>query len=77
MLWVGIGSIGRIGARKRLDYTCIGNAVTVAARIEGLTKMYGMAIFCGADTAAWTQGLARFAGQPPEDRDGGCRAGTT
>jgi len=47
-LSVGIGvntgpaSVGLMGSQDRLNYTCIGDSVTLAARLEGLTRIYGM-----------------------------------
>ncbi|MBY6199877.1 adenylate/guanylate cyclase domain-containing protein [Maritalea mobilis] len=55
---VGIGvntgpaSVGLMGSRDRLSYTCIGDSVTLAARLEGLTRQYGVAACVGPDTAA-------------------------
>ncbi len=54
---IGVGintgpcSVGRIGAKSRLDYTCVGDAVNIASRFEGLTKVYGLDICIGEGTA--------------------------
>ncbi|WNK01263.1 adenylate/guanylate cyclase domain-containing protein [Thalassospiraceae bacterium LMO-JJ14] len=33
--------VGNVGARDRMQYTCLGSGVNLAARIEGLNKFYG------------------------------------
>jgi adenylate cyclase len=53
---VGINSgpmvVGNMGSRARLTYTAVGDAVNVAARLEGLSKEYGVRILLGEATHA-------------------------
>jgi len=46
----GTASVGLMGSRDRLSYTSVGDSVTLAARLEGLTRLYGVTNCVGPDT---------------------------
>jgi len=48
----GTALVGNIGSSKRFNYTAMGDAVNLAARLEGANKFYGSTILCADSVRA-------------------------
>lgn len=58
----GICSVGNFGSQTRLEYTAIGNAVNMSARLESATKRAGEPILLGPAFVQGASKQARFVG---------------
>lgn len=48
----GPASVGNFGSSQRFTYSCLGDEVNLASRLEGLCKNYAVGVIVGSNTAA-------------------------
>lgn len=46
----GMATVGNFGSAQRLTYSCLGDEVNLASRLEGQCKTYGVGIIIGSNT---------------------------
>ncbi|HTV88964.1 MAG TPA: adenylate/guanylate cyclase domain-containing protein [Stellaceae bacterium] len=66
VLHIGIGintgecSVGNFGSNQKFNYSLLGDPVNLSSRLEGLTKLYGVDLIIGEETAACLDDNARL-----------------
>lgn len=53
----GMACVGNLGSDQRFSYSCLGDSVNLASRVEGMTKLYEVSILVTEDVRARTSGL--------------------
>ncbi len=53
----GMACVGNLGSDQRFSYSCLGDSVNLASRVEGMTKLYDVSILVTEDVRAKTTGL--------------------
>lgn len=59
-LYCGPVHVGNMGTNELMNYTCIGETVNLASRLEGLCKTYGIAIIASASVKKGCNGSVEF-----------------
>ncbi|MBB5274474.1 adenylate cyclase [Rhizobium rosettiformans] len=54
----GMACVGNLGSDQRFSYSCLGDSVNLASRVEGMTKLYEVSVLVTEDVRARTSGLA-------------------
>ncbi|MGQ2969340.1 MAG: CHASE2 domain-containing protein [Allorhizobium sp.] len=53
----GMACVGNLGSDQRFSYSCLGDSVNLASRVEGMTKLYDVSILVTDDVRVRTTGL--------------------
>lgn len=53
----GMACVGNLGSDQRFSYSCLGDSVNLASRVEGMTKLYEVSILATEEVRAGTTDL--------------------